>query len=101
MAGLAFKAGTDDLRESPNVDLARKLLAAGYDLRIFDPAIAADMLIGANLGYAYSQLPSLERLLVTKEEAEATTWDRVLATNATIKALDLPGQTVLDLGSLT
>ena len=101
MAGLAFKAGTDDLRESPNVDLARKLLAAGYDLRIFDPAIAADMLIGANLGYAYSQLPSLERLLVSRGEAEGTTWDRVLATNATIKALDLPGQTVLDLGSLT
>lgn len=100
MAGLAFKAGTDDLRESPNVDLARKLLAAGYELRIFDPAIAADMLIGANLGYAYSQLPSLEWLLVDREEAEATAWDRVLATNATIKALDLPGATPLDLGSL-
>lgn len=101
MAGLAFKAGTDDLRESPNVDLARKLLAAGYELRIFDPAIAADMLVGANLGYAYSHLPSLERLLVTKEEAEGSAWDRVVATNATIKALDLPGVTPLDLGSLT
>jgi GDP-mannose 6-dehydrogenase len=100
MAGLAFKAGTDDLRESPNVDLARKLLAAGYELRIFDPAIAADMLIGANLGYAYSYLPGLERLLVGKQEAEATAWDRVLATNATIKALDLPGAAPLDLGSL-
>ncbi|QIE57821.1 nucleotide sugar dehydrogenase [Pikeienuella piscinae] len=89
LAGLAFKAGTDDLRESPNVDLARKLLAAGFQLEIFDPAIDADMLIGANLGYAYSQLPSLERLLVDKTHAESIRYDRVLAANATVNALDL------------
>lgn len=102
MLGLAFKAGTDDLRESPNVDLARKLLAAGYTLDIFDPAIAADMLVGANLGYAYSQLPSLEKLLVDKATAEAGTYDRVLVNNATAKLLTLPQDTpTLDLGSLT
>jgi GDP-mannose 6-dehydrogenase len=100
MAGLAFKAGTDDLRESPNVDLARKLLAAGYELRVFDPAIRADMLIGANLGYAYSQLPELERLLVGQDEAEAGPWDRIVATNATVRALRLDGAEILDLGSL-
>jgi GDP-mannose 6-dehydrogenase len=54
LAGLAFKAGTDDLRESPNIDLARKLLAGGFDLDIYDPGIQAEKLIGANLGYAYS-----------------------------------------------
>lgn len=90
LAGLAFKAGTDDLRESPNVDLARKLLAAGFELRIFDPSIDAGKLVGANLGYAYSQLPMLERLLVSKEAAEIGAWDRVIAANATIRLLDLP-----------
>tara|TARA_R110002051_G_scaffold146786_2_gene219590 strand:+ start:74511 stop:75803 length:1293 start_codon:yes stop_codon:yes gene_type:complete len=90
LAGLAFKAGTDDLRESPNVDLARKMLAANYKLDIFDPSVDASKLIGANLGYAYSQLPRLQTLLVNKDMAERGGYDRVVATNATIKMLDLP-----------
>jgi GDP-mannose 6-dehydrogenase len=93
LAGLAFKAGTDDLRESPNVDLARKLLAAGFELRIFDPGIDAGKLVGANLGYAYSQLPMLEALLVDRAVAEAGPWDRVIAANATVGLLDLPAGT--------
>jgi len=101
LAGLAFKAGTDDLRESPNVDLARKLLAAGYRLEIFDPAIDARKLVGANLGYAYSQLPALERLLVTREAAEAAGYDRVIAANATVRALELPeGVDIRHVGTL-
>ncbi|WP_172300484.1 nucleotide sugar dehydrogenase [Pseudoruegeria sp. HB172150] len=101
MAGLAFKAGTDDLRESPNVDLARKLLAAGFNLEIFDPGVDATKLVGANLGYAYSQLPVLERLLVEKGHAESTEYARVVATNATIKSLTLPeGVDVRNLGTL-
>lgn len=101
LAGLAFKAGTDDLRESPNVDLARKLLAAGFDLDIYDPGIDAAKLIGANLGYAYSQLPALKRLLVDRAHVEGTAYARVIATNATIDTLNLPGTTELrDLGCL-
>ena len=101
LAGLAFKAGTDDLRESPNVDLARKLLAAGYNLDIFDPGIDATKLVGVNLGYAYSQLPVLGRLLVDKTHAETTPYDRVIATNATANLLTLPDPAlVLNLGTL-
>lgn len=101
LAGLAFKAGTDDLRESPNVDLARKLLAAGYDLDIYDPGIDADKLVGTNLGYAFSKLPSIEALLVDKTAAEAATYARVIATNATVKDLTLtPGTELRDLGTL-
>lgn len=101
LAGLAFKAGTDDLRESPNVDLARKMLAAGFDLDIFDPTVAAENLVGANLGYAYSQLPTIERILVDKSTVEARRYDRVVAANATVDALDLPdGVNRRDLGSL-
>ena len=83
LAGLAFKADTDDLRESPNIDLARGLLRDGYQLHIFDPAIDATKLVGANLGYAYTQMPSLSALLVSKETAEATPYDRVILANAT------------------
>jgi len=102
MVGLAFKAGTDDLRESPNVDLARKLLGAGIALDVYDPAIKADMLVGANLGYAYSQLPSLERLLVDRAQAEAGPYARILINNATAKQITLPeGVETVDLGSLS
>ncbi|MFQ1701346.1 nucleotide sugar dehydrogenase [Loktanella agnita] len=101
LVGLAFKAGTDDLRESPNVDLARKILHAGYALDVFDPAVKADMLIGANLGYAFSQLPTLERLLVSNEHAQSTTYDRIIVANATSEQLELTGDTPLvDIGAL-
>lgn len=101
LAGLAFKAGTDDLRESPNVDLARKLLAGGFDLDIYAPAIDAEKLVGANLGYAYSRLPSIERILVSKETKGRTAYARVLAANATVNQLDLPaGADLRDLGTL-
>ena len=89
LAGLAFKVDTDDLRESPNVDLARKLLSAGYKVEIFDPAIHAEMLVGANLGYAYSHLPMLESLLVDKAHAETTCYERVIICNATARSLSL------------
>jgi len=101
LAGLAFKAGTDDLRESPNVDLARKLLGAGFDLEIYDPAIDAGKLVGANLGYAFSQLPVLEKLLVDKAHVESTGYDRVIASNATVRELALAGDTdVRNIGTL-
>ncbi|MCV6597089.1 MAG: nucleotide sugar dehydrogenase [Mangrovicoccus sp.] len=101
LAGLAFKAGTDDLRESPNVDLARKLLGAGFELEIFDPSIEAEHLTGANLGYAFSQLPSIEAILVDKAQAEATPYARVIASNATVEALELPADMdIRDLGTL-
>ena len=101
LAGLAFKAGTDDLRESPNVDLARKMLSAGFDLEIYDPGIDATKLVGANLGYAYSQLPTLERILVTKSQAEGATYARVIAANATVKGLELPdGMEIRDINAL-
>lgn len=93
LAGLAFKAGTDDLRESPNVDLARKLLEWGAQLEVFDPGVKAEALVGANLGYAFSNLPAIHRLLVSKDHAEAQSYDRVVAANATLDDLVLPSDT--------
>lgn len=90
MAGLAFKAETDDLRESPNVDLARKLLAAGVNLRVFDPSLDPSKFRGQNLGYTYSNLPSIDVLLVSEESANLESWDLVIESNATAKKLDLP-----------
>ena len=93
---MAFKADTDDLRESPNVDLARKLLGKGVELKIFDPALDPAKLRGQNLGYTYANLPTIDELLVTKEFAESTDWDLVVVNNATGDLLRLPGKNVVE-----
>ena len=102
LVGIAFKSDTDDLRESPNIDLARSLLREGYDLSIYDPSVDASHLVGANLGYAFTQLPNLRRMMVDKVTAESTAYDRVIAANPTIKKLTLrEGQDLIDLNALS
>ena len=61
--GLAFKPGTDELRESPFVELAERLIGKGYDLRIYDPSIHLPSLTGTNREYIEEHLPHLKRLL--------------------------------------
>ncbi|CAN0583164.1 unnamed protein product, partial [Laminaria digitata] len=51
LIGLTFKAETDDLRESPLIDLAEALVGKGYDLKIYDPDLKNRELVGANLAY--------------------------------------------------
>lgn len=89
MVGLAFKAGTDDLRESPNVDIARRLLQGGYKLSVYDPAIRPADLRGQNLGYAFTHLPSVGSLLVDRATAEQGPWDLVIGSNAIVNDLNL------------
>ncbi|MGZ4625785.1 MAG: UDP-glucose dehydrogenase family protein [Kineosporiaceae bacterium] len=70
MLGLSFKMDTDDLRESPNVELAEQLIGKGFEVRIYDPIVNPGRLIGANLRYVEARLPHLGRLLAaTPQEA--------------------------------
>lgn len=87
MVGLAFKADSDDLRESPSLDLARKLLQAGYELSIYDDTLDPAKLVGQNLGYGFSHLPAMNQLLVSRTAAEASAFDRILDTNGRSGAL--------------
>jgi GDP-mannose 6-dehydrogenase len=63
--GLAFKAGTDDLRESPMVEVVERLIGKGYDVRIFDGNVNLAKLVGANRSYILEQIPHIADLLVT------------------------------------
>jgi len=65
LVGLSFKPGTDDLRESPLVTVAERLLDRGYKLRIHDPNVETARLVGGNRAYVERHLPHLSRLMVS------------------------------------
>ena len=100
LVGLAFKANNDDLRESPNLDLARRLLQQGFRLSIYDPMVDPIGMMGNNLGYTYSHLPNIGDILIRKEEAEATTFDIVINANGTSNGLSLKCDTIFDIVGL-
>ncbi len=64
MLGLSFKAETDDLRESPLVELAEMLIGKGYDLSIYDRNVKFASIHGANREYINSKIPHVASLLV-------------------------------------
>lgn len=63
LLGLAFKVGTDDLRNSPFVELARRLILHGVAIRAYDPGVNLGALIGADRRFAAEALPGLDALL--------------------------------------
>ncbi|MBM3859754.1 MAG: UDP-glucose/GDP-mannose dehydrogenase family protein [Verrucomicrobia bacterium] len=100
LLGLTFKPGTDDLRESPAVELAERLMGKGCDVRILDHAVRKAKLIGANRAYIEQHIPHLASLLVADakellEHAEVlvvthdTAEFRALAQQAGVPVLDL------------
>ena len=66
--GLAFKPGTDDMRDSPLVALAEKLLGKGFELAIYDKFVKISRLLGKNKDFIEREIPHLDKLLHEDEQ---------------------------------
>jgi GDP-mannose 6-dehydrogenase len=99
--GLSFKAGTDDLRESPMVELTERLIGKGFDVRIYDHNVSLGFLHGANREYILNKIPHLSRLLVPTLDEVLAHARTIVIGNAAPEFADVPrrageGQTIID-----
>ena len=102
LLGLSFKAGTDDLRESPLVELAEMLIGKGYELSIYDRNVEYARVYGANKDYIESKIPHVSSLLNSDFDAVVDHADIIVLGNsdehfATLAQQSLENKQVLDL----
>jgi GDP-mannose 6-dehydrogenase len=104
--GFAFKAGTDDLRESPLVDLVETLLGKGYDLKLYDKNVNLAALTGANRNYILNHIPHISRLMVNEVSEVLDFADVIVIGNGAeefkpVAERPKPGQVIVDLVRIT
>lgn len=99
--GLSFKAGTDDLRCSPIVDVVESLLGKGFQISIYDKNVEISRLTGTNLDFIMSKIPHLQHFVTDDLDAVASQSDVLVVTNKEKEFADLPsrypGKTIVDL----
>ncbi|HEU4646224.1 MAG TPA: nucleotide sugar dehydrogenase, partial [Burkholderiales bacterium] len=88
--GFSFKAGTDDLRESPVVELTERLLGKGFDLRIYDSNVNIARIHGANRDYILNRVPHISRLMVSSVGEVMSHADTIVIGNASPEFTDVP-----------
>jgi GDP-mannose 6-dehydrogenase len=104
--GFSFKAGTDDLRESPIVEVIERLLGKGFDLKIYDKNVNLAALTGANRDYILNHIPHISRMMVDTIDAVLQHAEVLVIGNGASEFKDIfsrlkPGQQVVDLVRIT
>jgi GDP-mannose 6-dehydrogenase len=104
--GFSFKAGTDDLRESPIVEVIERLIGKGYDLRLYDKAVNMASLTGANRDYVLNHIPHISRIMQASIDAVLAHAEVVVVGNAAAEFRDAlarvrPGVEVVDFVRVT
>jgi GDP-mannose 6-dehydrogenase len=100
--GFSFKAGTDDLRESPMVTLIETLIGKGLELVIYDRDVSLARLVGSNREYIEHEIPHIARLMRSSIDEVLSTADTIVIGNKSeefrqIETSVRPDQTVIDL----
>lgn len=90
--GFAFKAGTDDLRESPLVELIEQLIGKGYHIRVYDQNISLARLHGANRAYIEREIPHIANLMCDTLDEVLAESDIIVIGNKTVEFNDLPNR---------
>lgn len=88
--GLSFKAGTDDLRNSPIVDVAETLYGKGYDIHIYDKNVRVSQLTGTNADFIAAKLPHLHEIITDNVDAVCKECDVLVITNKEKEFSDIP-----------
>ena len=104
--GFSFKAGTDDLRESPMVEVIERLLGKGYELRIYDRNVKLAGLVGANREYILHHIPHISRLMVESIDEVMAFAEIIVIGNGDKAFREIPnqlrgGQSVIDFVRVT
>ena len=89
--GFSFKAGTDDLRESPLVDVIEYLLGKGYELKLYDRNVNLAALTGANQDYILNHIPHISKLMVTTMQDVLDFADTIVIGNGAAEFTTVPG----------
>lgn len=99
--GLSFKAGTDDLRCSPIVDVVEVLLGKGFELRIYDKNVKLSEITGTNKDFIMAKIPHLQHFVYDDLDKVATESDVLVVTNREAEFVGLlekyPGKIIVDL----
>ncbi|MGA3033279.1 MAG: nucleotide sugar dehydrogenase [Terracidiphilus sp.] len=90
--GFSFKAGTDDLRESPLIELIERLIGKGYDLRLYDRNVKIASLGGANRDFILNHIPHISRLMVQEIDDVLEFGDTILIGNGDPEFNKIPGR---------
>ena len=104
--GFSFKAGTDDLRESPVVELTERLIGKGFDLRIYDSNVNIASIHGANRDYILNHIPHISRLMVSSIDEVLDHAGTIVIGNAAPEFRNVPqrlneGQMLIDFVRVT
>jgi len=90
--GFSFKAGTDDLRESPLIEIIERLIGKGYDLRIYDKNVNIARLVGANRDFILNHIPHISKLMVGDIDAVLNHAQTVVIGNKDPDFKEVPGR---------
>ncbi len=90
--GFSFKSGTDDLRESPLVEVIERLLGKGYDIRLYDKNVKIASLVGANKDYILNAIPHISKLMVDTIEEVLEHAETIVIGNGAEEFASLLGQ---------